>query len=147
MATVTALRKPKEKITVGGLIDQMSTVRERRRVIAKEDKELSSEYETLETQLIELMDAEGCTKSTGRTASAGIGETTAFSFDTTIDEAGNDGFFRFMSFVAKKKYFHLVQRRVSSAAVEELFAKQGGVPGVTPFTKRNIRLTNLKPAI
>ena len=147
MATVTALRKPKEKVTVGGLIDQMSAIREERRLIAAQDKDLVSEYTRLESQLIDLMDAEGCTKSTGRTASAGIGETTAFSFDTTIDEAGNDGFFRFMAFVAKKKYFHLVQRRVSSAAVEEIFAKQGTVPGVTPFTKRSIRLTNLKPAI
>lgn len=133
MATVTALRKPK-KVTVGGLIDQMSTLRERRRLIAKEDKELSDEYGVIETQLLDLLDAEGCTKSTGRTASASISETVVFN--TTDWEV-------FMAYLIKSKQGHLVQRRVSAPAIAELFTLKGVVPGLEPFTKRSINLRNL----
>lgn len=136
MATVTALRKPKveKKATVGGLIDQMSAVRDQRRTIAEQDKALSAELETLQTQLLELMDAEGCKKATGSVASASIGESTQFN---TVDWEV------FMAYLIKTKQGHLVQRRVSAPAVTELFASKGGVPGLEPFTKRTINLRNL----
>lgn len=133
MATVTTLRKPK-KLTVGGLIDELSDLREQRRAIAKQDEALKSQYDEKELQLIELMDAEGCTKSTGRAASAGISTTTVFN-TTNWDE--------FMAYLIKTKQSHLVQRRVSNPAVLELFAAKGAVPGLEPFNKRSINLRNL----
>lgn len=133
MATVTALRKPK-KLTVGGLIDELSTLRDERRDLAKKDAELKAQYDEKELQLIELMDSEGCTKSTGRVASAGISTTTVFN--TTDWEA-------FMAYLIKTKQGHLVQRRVSNPAVLELFASKGVVPGLEPFNKRSINLRNL----
>ena len=133
MAVVTSIRKQK-KITVGGLIDQMSDLREQRRVIAKQDEDLKKNYEELETQLIELMDAEGCSKSTGRLASAGISSNIVFN--TTDWEA-------FMAYLIKTKQGHLVQRRVSAPAVLELFTAKGQVPGLEPFTKRSINLRNI----
>ena len=137
MATVTALRKTKAapaKITVGGLIDQMNALRERRRVIAAEDTDLKKQYDEVETQLIELLDAEGCTKSTGRTASASISETQVFNIvDWDV----------FMTYLIKSKQGHLVQRRVSAPAVAEVFTLKGAVPGLAPFTKRSINLRAL----
>ena len=133
MATVTTLRKPK-KVTVGGLIDQLSTLREQRRVIAKQDEALKKNYDELEVQLIELMDAEGCTKSTGRLASAGV--STSIVFNTVDWDA-------FMAYLIKTKQGHLVQRRVSAPAVLELFTSKGVVPGLEPFNKRSINLRNL----
>lgn len=135
MATVTALRKPKvEKITVGSLIDNMSTLREERRAIAARDKELGAQIDEMQNKLLELMDAEGCSKATGRMASASISTTTAF--DTVDWEV-------FMAYLIKSKQGHLVQRRVSAPAVAELFASKGVVPGLQPFTKRTINLRNL----
>ena len=137
MATVTALRKTKPtpaKVTVGGLIDQMNTLRERRRVIAAEDTDLKKQYDAIETQLIELLDAEGCSKSTGRTASASISETQVFNIvDWDV----------FMTYLIKSKQGHLVQRRVSAPAVAEVFTLKGAVPGLEPFTKRSINLRAL----
>ena len=133
MATVTALRKPK-KVTIGGLIDQMSTVREKRRTLATQDKELETEINELEKQLIELMDAEGQTKATGHSASASISETIVFN---TVDWDA------FMKYLIRTKQSHLVQRRVSAPAVLELFTLKGSVPGLEPFTKRSINLRNL----
>ena len=107
MATVTSLRKPK-KVTIGGLIDQMSAVREKRRALAAQDKELEAEISELEKQLIDLMDAEGQTKATGHSASASISENVVFN--TTDWNV-------FMAYLIKTKQGHLVQRRVSAPAV------------------------------
>ena len=134
MATKT---QAKPKITIGGLIDAMSAIRDARRKIAAEDKALSEEAEGLKEQLITLMDAEGMAKATGRNASAGITETLAFNFD------GELGFETFMPWMAKNKFWHLIQRRTSAPAMREIFEKKGAIPGVVPFTKRDISLRDL----
>jgi hypothetical protein len=128
--TVVALRKGK-KITVGSLIDTMASLREQRRVLAKQDEELKAQYDATEAQLIEMMDGEECVKSTGKVASASISTTTVFNV------ADWDAF---MAYLIKTKQTHLVQRRVSTPAVAEIFEKKGCVPGLEPFTKRSINL-------
>lgn len=133
MGTVTAIKKAK-KPTIGGLIDTLSELREQRRAIAKQDDELKKQYDAFEEELIELMDAEGCAKSTGRMASASISQTTVFN--TSDWDA-------FMAYLIKTKQGHLVQRRISAPAVMELFTAKGSVPGLEPFTKRSINLRNL----
>lgn len=127
----------KAKPTVGSLIDQLSEIRDKRRDIAAQDKALSKDYEGLEAQLIALMDAEGLSKSTGKLATASISESMQFS--TSGEGADWD---TFMAYVAKKKFFHLVQRRVSAPAIRELWEK-APVPGLATFTKREVGLRNL----
>ena len=129
---VASLKKP--KLTIGGLIDQMSALREERRKLDAQSAELQKASDVLETQLIELMDAEGTTKSTGHVASASIAETVEFNAQDWDS---------FMAYVAKTKQFHLVQRRVSAPSVRELFESKGNVPGLEPYTKRKISLRNL----
>ena len=124
----------KTKVTIGGLIDQLNVTREKRRELAKQDDALKKEYDAAEQQLIELMDAEGCAKSTGKTASAGISETIVFN---TVDWDA------FMAYLVKSKQVHLVQRRVSTPAVLEVFQAKGSVPGLEPFNKRSISLRAL----
>lgn len=126
-----------KKVTIGSLIDDMSELREKRRVLAAQDKELVAAYDVLEDKLLALMDAEKVQKSTGSTASASVSETMQFNFD------GDDGFDKFMAFVARHKYFHLVQRRVSVPAARELMQMKGAVPGLAPYIKREISLRNL----
>jgi hypothetical protein len=121
MATVTALRKT--KITVGSLIDQMQDVRSKKRALAVTEKELTGEYEALQAQLIQLMDAEGVIKSTGKAATQ--------DWDA------------FVAYMVKTKQFHLIQRRVSDPAMREVFEKKGAVPGMEPYTKRVINLRDL----
>ena len=133
MATVTALKTPK-KVTTGSLIDDMSALRDQRRIIAKQDEELKAKYNEIETKLLERLDAEGMLKGTGRLASAGIGVST--QFDVVDWDA-------FMAYLIKSKQGHLVQRRVSAPAVLELYTAKGVVPGLAPFTKRVITLRNL----
>lgn len=139
MPTPITIRKAKvaPKITIGGLIDEMSIIREKRRALDAESAALKKDYEALELQLIELMEADGCTKSTGHKATASISSNVNFNFEP------DTGFDQFMAYVAKTKYFHLVQRRVSAPSVRELFESKGSVPGLVPFTKKEISLRNL----
>lgn len=133
MAIVPLKRKAKV-VTVGSLIDTMSALRDERRALAEKDKALATQYDELELQLIDMLDAQGTTKSASATASASIGESTQFN---------TEDWDRFMAYMVKNKLFHLVQRRVSTPAVLELYTAKGVVPGLTPYTKRKINLRNL----
>jgi len=135
MATTTTLRKT--KITVGYLIDSLQNIRAQKRDLAVREKELNAKYDAVELQLLELMDAEGVTKSTGKTATASLTTTRNFSF---IKEGGFEAFFAYAS---KIKRPDLVQRRISVPAVRELWGLKGAVPGLTPFEERKIGLRDL----
>ena len=135
MATVSALKKP--KITVGSLIDQLHNIRNQKRDLAVREKELNADYEAVETQLMDLMDAEGCIKATGKTASASVTTTRNFSF---IEGGGFEAFFAYAN---KIKRPDLVQRRISVPAVRELWTLKGAVPGLTPFEEKKIGLRDL----
>lgn len=123
-----------KKKTLGSVTDEMFDLREQRRKIAAEDKILKAAYDTLETLLIDMLEKENTKNCTGRKAGASVSQGFAFSF------TGDTGFETFMAFVGKHKYYHLVQRRVSAAAVEELFSTKGSVPGVTATATKAINL-------
>ena len=83
MATATALRK-QTKPTVGYLIDSLQNIRAQKRELAVREKELNAEYDAVEKQLMDMMDAEGLAKSTGKTASASINTTQNFNFIKSV---------------------------------------------------------------
>jgi hypothetical protein len=132
MATVTAMRKP--KITVGSLIDSMSDLRSKKRALEAEVKTINGQMDALEAQLLDLMDSEGISKSTGKLCTASVSESRQFN---------NDDWDTFVAFMAKTKQFHLIQRRISAPAVRELWDKKGAVPGLSQYTKREISLRDL----
>jgi len=123
-----------KRITVGSLIDSLQDLRAQKRALAEKEKELNEKYKALELSLIEAMDNEGVTKSTGKAATASISMTRQFT---------TDDWDKFMAYVAKLKRFDLVQRRVSAPAVRELWELKGAVPGLTPYDKREISLRDL----
>lgn len=148
----TVASKPKaatRPATVGALIDQMWALREKKRVLEADAEEISKQMSALEVELTERMDKEGVAKSTGSKASV--------SFTTSIiaDPQGDEGWAKFHAFIAKKKYWHLLQKRVSEPAYREVLASLNGggdvdlmkvknqVPGVLPFVKKRISLRAL----
>lgn len=126
------------KVTVGSLIDAMHNIRNQKRELAAKEKVLNAEYEALELKLLETMDQEGLTKSTGRFSTASVNVVKQFNF---ITEGGFEAFF---AYAAKIKRPDLVQRRLSAPAVRELWQLKGTVPGLTPYDKRVIGLTDIK---
>ncbi len=120
--------------TVGALIDQMSRLREERRVIAEQDKVLKAAYDATEMQLIEALDKQDTRKGEGKLASASIGE---------VVVAQKLNWNETMKWVARTKNFQLVQQRISDPAYRELRALGKVIPGLEDFTKRSINLRNL----
>ena len=130
MATAKA-KAPAAPKTLGGLIDSMFELREQKRALDAQIKELEAKYIELEDALLAKLDSEGTDKAAGKKATVSV--TSSVVGNVTDWEA-------FGAFVLKNKYLHLFQRRLSDPAVRELFEMKGKIPGCEPFTKRRVNL-------
>lgn len=150
MTAVTAPAKASTRAaTVGSLIDAMWEKREKKRKLEAEVKLLDDDMLALEEALTERMNKEGMAKATGKNASV------SFTSSISANPQGEEGWALLYAFIAKKKYWHLLQRRVSDTAYREVLALLNGggkleeltiknqVPGTLPFTKKRLNLRAL----
>lgn len=121
--------------TINQKIEKMYTIREKVRKLEQSIKELNEQKDTIAAELIEQMDAEGVTKSTGKNASVTLTESVVPSVENWEE---------FYKYIHRKKFYHLLERRPSVSGCRELFEKSGRIPGVVPFTKRTIQLRTAK---
>lgn len=120
--------------TMGALIDSIWAAREEKRRLEAEIKKIEAVIGEHQTQLMERMEAEGTDKAQGSKASVSI------SKNVVADVKDWDAFW---PYIAKNKFFHLVQRRVSDPAYRELLEAGKNVPGVEPFTKHTLTVRSL----
>ena len=120
--------------TMGSTIDSLWSKREEKREAEAKIKVIESEIAVIEESLMERMDKEETAKSQGTKASVSI---------TQAVVANVEDWASFHAYVAKNKYFHLLQKRVSDPAVRELWDAGKKVPGVQPFTKRKLNIRSL----
>lgn len=121
-------------LTLGASIDKMWQLREEKRALDASAKKIEAEIKNLEDSMFEQLDAQDTTKAQGKRASVSIGEVVV----------GNvEDWDSFWPYIAKNKFFHLVQKRVSDPGLRELWAMGKKTPGVTPFTKRTLKLLSL----
>lgn len=128
---VATIKRTPATSTTGAIIDRLWACREEKRLLAAQDKEVSTRIKEIEEQLLERFDTEGMTKATGAKATATI---------TTSVVADVQDWDEFWAFIIKKKYTHMLQKRVSEPAYRELLEKGTKVPGVIPFTKKTVGL-------
>jgi hypothetical protein len=121
-------------LTVGEQIDALQKLKERKKDAETVVSDLEKQIEASANNLIELMEAQGVVRSTGRLATASISE----SIKPQVQDWA-----AFYDFIARHKYFHLLDRRPSVTGCRELFETKGVIPGVVPFTKKTIRTTTL----
>lgn len=119
------------KPTIGQKIDAMFDLREKKRALDAQVKELEGQLADLESQLMEDMAAQGVDKMSGTKATVSI---------TTSTVANVEDWNEFLAYVYKMKYGHLLQRRVSDPAYRELLEQGKKVPGVSPFSKERLNL-------
>lgn len=130
-AAIVAGAKAKFAGTIGGLTDQLLTLREEKRGLQDKIDALEQEAKILEEQLMEKLDKEGTDKGSGKLGTCSISSSIVAN---VVDwDALN-------AYIKKTGYFHLYQRRVSDPAARELFESKGKIPGVEPFTKRKLNL-------
>lgn len=119
---------------IGAKIDQLHRLREKKRALEEQVNAVSAEMALLENALMEQMDSEGVTKSTGALATVGISET----IKPNIEDW--DAFY---AYIHRHKYYHLLERRPSVTGCRELLETKGKIPGVVPFTQRKLNMRSI----
>ena len=126
--------------TIGSLIDKLVAVRDKRRALAEQDKELAKEVEQLTASILAQLEAQGMDKASSKKATASISHVTV---------ANVTDWEKFHTFVKKTGFFHLLQRRVSDPSYREVvelaqsdkkMAKALADAGVESFVKTNLNL-------
>lgn len=120
--------------TIGVKIDQLHALRKQKRALEEQIKQLSGQMDELENQLIDQMDKEGVTKSTGNTATVSI---------STSVKPSVDDWDAFYAYIHRYKYYHLLERRPSVTGCRELLETKGKIPGVVPFTQRKLNIRSV----
>lgn len=120
--------------TIGVKIDQLHALREQKRALEEQIKQLSGQMDELENQLIDQMDKEGVTKSTGNSATVSI---------STSVKPSVDDWDAFYAYIHRYKYYHLLERRPSVTGCRELLETKGKIPGVVPFTQRKLNIRSV----
>lgn len=120
--------------SLGATTDKMWALREKKRAADAVVKNIEAEIKELEPMLFSLLDAQDTRKAEGKKASVSIGEAVV----GTVDDWDAT-----WAYIAKNKFFHLVQKRLSDPALRELWALGKVVPGVQPFTKRTLSIRSL----
>lgn len=116
------------------LIDKLFMLRERKRGLQQQIKEVDAEYSEVHTQLLSLLSQVGTDYARGALASATVTEQVVPHIDDWEAVAewvkDNDG-------------LYLMHRRISVGPWRELRNAGVDIPGVEPFTKRDISLRRL----
>ena len=120
--------------TVGAKIDALHALREEKRQLEELLKAKAQEIDLVENDLIEQMDQQNITKSTGSKATVSI--------STSVKPSVED-WDVFYAYIHKNKYYHLLERRPSVTGCRELFDTKGKIPGVVPFTQRKLNIRSV----
>lgn len=120
--------------TIGAKIDMLHALREQKRALEGQIKQLSEQMAVLESDLIDQMDEEGVSKSTGKTATVSI---------TTSVKPSVEDWDAFYAYIHRYKYYHLLERRPSVTGCRELLETKGKIPGVIPFTQRKLNIRSI----
>jgi len=132
--TTAKVAAPKAKPTLGAAIDTLWQLREDKKAAAKKVDDVDVQIKALEADMFELLDAQDTRKAEGKRASVSIGEAVV---------ANVEDWPAFHAYIAKNKFFHLLQKRVSDPGYRELLGLGKVVPGVSPFTKRTLSVRSL----
>ena len=115
-------------------IDEMFMLRERKRGLEAQVKEVNGEIQAANDWLLERLDEVGTQSARGSLASATITE----SLVPRIEDWG-----LVQDWIMDNDGIYLVHRRISSGPWKELLDTGATVPGITPYTKRAISLRKL----
>ncbi len=120
--------------TLGGQIDALNDLREEKRKLDAQLKDVEQRYETAQQEVMALLEEQGADKATGKKATASI----------TVAVVGNiEDRDALDAFMKKTGNFQLLQNRISLPAMRELLEKKGAIPGVSVFHKKTLNLRAL----
>jgi len=118
----------------GDKIDRLHALREEKRLLEDQIKDINKRMDDLENMLMLEMQTQGVEKLTSKRATVYV--------STSIKPQIQD-WDAFVEYMAENRLFHLIERRPSSSGCRELFEKQGVIPGIVPFTLRKLGIRSL----
>ena len=121
-------------MNIGAVIDKYHELREDKRLLEAQLELLKKQMSEVEQELMQRMEVEGISKSTGKTATVSVSESVV---PTVLD------WNEFYNFIHKNNYFHLLERRPSVTGCRELFETKGQIPGVAPYVKKKLHMLSL----
>lgn len=124
----------KVPMTLGGIIDALANIRDVRRELDKQSNDLKKEYEDLEIQLINKLDAEEMIQGKGKTATATINK----SIVPNIRDWD-----AFEAYILENDALFMLEKRPSVTAFRDVLSTGDLVPGLEAFEKTRINLRSL----
>ena len=121
--------------TIGGSIDALYELRERRLALQKQVDEMKEQEGALNDHILESFSKAECDGAKGKVATAAIARRTV---------AQVEDWDVFYEYVASRKAFDLLQRRCNDAAYRERLEQSVEIPGVKPYTVTSLSLTKSK---
>ena len=95
-----------------------------------------SARDLLDTEIIGVAEKQGLEVGGGAISKFKISE-------STVPQSGGDKWDLFYAYMAKNKYWHLLDKRLSVTGCRELWAMGKTIPGVEKFTKKKVTVTEL----
>lgn len=120
--------------TTGSIIDTLFHLREQKRELESQVKEINGAMNDLKDELMNRYAAEETDMSRGKQASATLTKTDTFSIED---------YDSLQDWVFENNALFVFQRRLSSAAIKELMESGEEVPGVKKFVKYDISLRKI----
>lgn len=120
--------------TLGGQIDALNELREKKRKLEAQVKDIEQQYEAVQQVVLVILGEQGADKATGKKATASISVSVVGNIE---DRDALDAFMK------KTGNFQLLQNRISLPAMRELLEKKGAIPGVSVFHKKTLNLRAL----
>jgi hypothetical protein len=118
--------------TTGAMIAELVRIRDRKRELEAELKDLNEQWEGLKSKVLYKMEQEGSNRISSKDGGMVILSEIVVpqivdwdAFETYVQESGN---------------LYLLQRRVATKAYRELVEAGQEVPGIQPFVKKDINL-------
>ena len=124
-----AVKKPLTQAALGKAIDKIFALRSKKAELEAAAKDVERQIADLDVEILESLEASGLEKTATKAGSVSISMSTVAQV-TDWDEI--------LDYIYKKKYGHLLQRRVSDPAWRELIEQGKKVPGTTGFTKKRL---------
>lgn len=125
--------------TIGQLLDQLAKQRKIKADLDAKVKDVEGVINNLKLEILNALQNSGMSKASSKLLTVSVKQ------DVVPEVTDWDAFY---AFIKKNNYFHLLQRRVSTAAWKELYeqlsAKKKEVPGTQPFVKVDLGITTLK---
>lgn len=134
MSTNLAEEQSSSPTSLGDMIEALAELRDRKRDLSEQFKEIDRQYRELEARILDRLDQENAQFSGSSRHRATVSEVTVPSV-TDWDA--------FYEYVKNNDALYLFEKRVASAPWRELVESGEQVPGTEPYTRRSISLRKI----